>query len=114
MESMYYIGLDVHKRKISYCVKDSGGSPEIMWHEFRDSQFCGVFLNDMPDHFLSYLCTPYSSSPTDAPEQFALPDVSRIQPIVDRPLHPVGHGDSPDVDCLSNEVNDGPVIFTAL
>lgn len=25
MESMYYIGLDVHKRKISYCVKDSGG-----------------------------------------------------------------------------------------
>src|ERR1700726_2236296 len=25
MEGMYYIGLDVHKRKISYCVKDSGG-----------------------------------------------------------------------------------------
>jgi len=22
---MYYIGLDVHKRKISYCVKDGGG-----------------------------------------------------------------------------------------
>jgi hypothetical protein len=27
MESRYYIGLDVHKRKISYCVKDSGGKP---------------------------------------------------------------------------------------
>jgi len=25
MEPMYYIGLDVHKQKISYCVKDSGG-----------------------------------------------------------------------------------------
>ena len=25
MEPMYYMGLDVHKRKISYCVKDSGG-----------------------------------------------------------------------------------------
>ena len=25
MEPMYYIGLDVHKRTISYCVKDSGG-----------------------------------------------------------------------------------------
>jgi hypothetical protein len=23
MQPMYYIGLDVHKRKISYCVKDS-------------------------------------------------------------------------------------------
>ena len=25
MEPMYYIGLDVHKRISSYCVKDSGG-----------------------------------------------------------------------------------------
>jgi hypothetical protein len=25
IEPMYYIGLDVHKRKISYCVKDSSG-----------------------------------------------------------------------------------------
>ena len=25
MEPMYYIGLDVHKQKISYCVKESGG-----------------------------------------------------------------------------------------
>jgi len=25
MQSMYYIGLDVHKRMISYCVKDSSG-----------------------------------------------------------------------------------------
>jgi hypothetical protein len=25
MQSMYYIGLDVHKKTISYCVKDGGG-----------------------------------------------------------------------------------------
>jgi transposase len=25
MEPMYYIGLDVHQRKISYCVKDGSG-----------------------------------------------------------------------------------------
>ena len=25
MEPMYYVGLDVHKQKISYCVKDSSG-----------------------------------------------------------------------------------------
>jgi hypothetical protein len=25
MEPMYYIGLDVHKRKISYCVKEGSG-----------------------------------------------------------------------------------------
>jgi hypothetical protein len=26
MQPMYYIGLDVHKRKISYCVEENGGS----------------------------------------------------------------------------------------
>ena len=26
MGPMYYIGLDVHKQKISYCVKDVGGT----------------------------------------------------------------------------------------
>ena len=26
MQPMYYIGLDVHKQKISYCVKDGGGT----------------------------------------------------------------------------------------
>lgn len=25
MQPMYYIGLDVHKRKVSYCVEDSSG-----------------------------------------------------------------------------------------
>jgi len=25
MESMYYIGLDVHKKTISYCLKDASG-----------------------------------------------------------------------------------------
>jgi transposase len=25
METMYYIGLDVHKKAISYCVKDGSG-----------------------------------------------------------------------------------------
>ena len=25
METMYYIGLDVHKKTISYCVNDGGG-----------------------------------------------------------------------------------------
>jgi transposase len=26
MQTMYYIGLDVHKRMISYCVKDGSGA----------------------------------------------------------------------------------------
>jgi hypothetical protein len=45
-----------------------------------------------------------SPFPTHAPEQFALLDVSRIQPIVDGPLHPVGHRYSTDVSRLSISV----------
>ena len=26
MQPVYYIGLDVHKRKMSYCVKDASGT----------------------------------------------------------------------------------------
>ena len=29
MENMYYTGLDVHKKTISYCVKDGSGSGRI-------------------------------------------------------------------------------------
>jgi len=29
MEPMYYIGLDVHKQKISYCVKDPSGKRHV-------------------------------------------------------------------------------------
>jgi transposase len=25
MQSMYYVGLDIHKKTISYCVKDASG-----------------------------------------------------------------------------------------
>ena len=28
-ETMYYIGLDVHKRTISYCVKDAAGRVQM-------------------------------------------------------------------------------------
>jgi len=29
MQPMYYIGLDVHKRTISYCVKDGSGAIQV-------------------------------------------------------------------------------------
>ena len=35
MQSMYYIGLDVHKKMISYCVKDRSGQI----HRLNDSTF---------------------------------------------------------------------------
>jgi len=35
MEPMYYIGLDVHNQKISYCVKDRGAAIGRSWRQDR-------------------------------------------------------------------------------
>ena len=39
MEDMYYIGLDVHKKTISYCVKDAAG------HVHREGKIGSDCLN---------------------------------------------------------------------
>ena len=41
MQPMYYIGLDVHKRTISYCVKDGSGKIYAVQREFY---FSNVFV----------------------------------------------------------------------
>jgi hypothetical protein len=43
MEPMYYIGLDVHKRKISYCVKDNSArfSPNDCFPPHALTWICG-------------------------------------------------------------------------
>ena len=37
MQSMYYVGLDVHKKTISYCVKDVSGAYPPRRHHSRHS-----------------------------------------------------------------------------
>ena len=44
MQPMYYIGLDVHKRKISYCVKDSNGKIHTEGSIAATRHGCGSFF----------------------------------------------------------------------
>jgi hypothetical protein len=37
MQTKYYIGLDVHKRTISYCVKDGSGTIHAETHDPCDA-----------------------------------------------------------------------------
>jgi hypothetical protein len=47
---MYYIGLDVHKKTISYCVKDASGQVHqddntlASRSAISESNFCGQFM----------------------------------------------------------------------
>jgi transposase len=54
MEPMYYIGLDVHKRKISYCVKDSGGKV------YSEGSLSATRLE--LDHWMKTLPQPWSAA----------------------------------------------------
>ena|ERR1700683_4802208 len=49
-------------------------SSEIMWRKLSDSQSVRVLLHYVPDHLLRYFRSPDSAAPTDAPEQFPLPE----------------------------------------
>jgi len=53
MEPMYYIGLDVHKRKISYCMKDSSSAEGSPPATRMDLDHCGVDRNLAPTEPLS-------------------------------------------------------------
>src|SRR3982075_818491 len=54
MQPMYYIGLDVHKRKISYCVKDSSGKIHI------EGSISATRLG--LDHWMKKLPQPWSAA----------------------------------------------------
>jgi transposase len=54
MEPMYYIGLDVHKRKISYCVKDSSGKI------YLEGSLSATRLD--LDHWMKTLPQPWSAA----------------------------------------------------
>jgi len=54
MEPMYYIGLDVHKRKISYCVKDNSG------RVFAEGLLSATRLD--LDHWMKTLPQPWTAA----------------------------------------------------
>ena len=54
MQPMYYIGLDVHKRKISYCVKDSSGKVHT------EGSIAATRLD--LDHWMKKLPQPWSAA----------------------------------------------------
>ena len=62
-DDMYYIGLDVHKKTISYCVKEAAGHvhPEV-WHSGRKSQRRHSAI--LPASILSFFFFAAANRPT--------------------------------------------------
>jgi hypothetical protein len=60
MQNMYYIGLDVHERTISYCVKDAGGKDCPAFQRHYTSLFCTA---ESPTRFSWDINTTFENSP---------------------------------------------------
>jgi hypothetical protein len=73
MENMYYIGLDVHKRKISYCVKDGSGKLHV------EGSISATRLD--LDHWVKTLPQPLSAAMEATMFGGWIYDV-RVQPVV--------------------------------
>jgi hypothetical protein len=106
--------LDLLKFTASTVAEASARAPKIMWREFRDSKYSCVLLHDVPNHLLCHFVAPNRTSPTDSPKKSAIGDVSRGQPIINGPLHPIGNWNGPNMARLANQINDSPVVFAAL
>src|SRR5258708_26508982 len=89
-------------------------SPQVVWREFGNSQPFRVFLHNVRDHLLRDCRSPDDTFSTNASEDLAVRDLRDSQPVIDRVLHPIGHGNRADVPSFPDEVNYGPVVFAAL
>src|SRR6266481_2240444 len=89
-------------------------SPQVVWREFGYSQPLRVFLHNVPDHFLRNLRSPDSTPAANASEYLAVRYLCHSLPVVDRLLHPSRHWNCANVPSFSYEVNDGPVVLSAL
>src|SRR6266478_5075267 len=88
-------------------------SSEVVWCEFRHAQLFCVFLHNVPDHLLCNLRSPNNTFAANASENLTVHDFRDSQPVVNRLLHPIGHGNRADVPSFPNEVNYGPMVFGA-
>jgi hypothetical protein len=97
------------------CVTETGTRPpQIVRRQFRDLQFLGAHLDDMPDNLFCHPVTPNASWTANASEQFAIRDFRRGELLIKELLHPVRHRDRSNVTSLADKVNDGPTILAPL
>src|SRR5215467_3276683 len=92
----------------------SAGSPQVVRCEFRDSEFCRMFFNNVPHNLFSYFLSPCGSISTDTSEELTNCDPCSCRPSVNRLLYPVRHRHGTDVPSFTDEVNNGPMFLPTL
>ena len=68
----------------------------------------------MPDRLLRDLLAPGFPRSTHAPKYLPCRDATQLAPFLNLLLYPVRHGNRANVSSLADQVDNGPMIFTAL
>ena len=74
----------------------------------------GAFFYNVPDDALRYAASPGLASAANAPEDAAFAHTGGQEPCIDCVLDPVRNGHRPDMPCLADQIDDGPVIVPPL
>jgi hypothetical protein len=85
-----------------------------MRRKLGNPQLSGVLFYNVPYDLLGHFGTPWHPRSTDAAKNSTLRHARCPQPIIDRPLDPIGNGDGSDVTSLSNQINYRPVLLAPL
>ena len=85
-----------------------------MRRQLIDSRLRGELTDDMPDNFLGHTFTPDPPRSVHTAEQPAGSNSRAGQPNVQVLLNPVRHRHRSYVTALSDEIDNGPVLFSLL
>jgi hypothetical protein len=90
------------------------GPSQIVRRQLRYSDASGRFLNDVPNRLYRHPVAPCPSYFVDAAEQSSSINGGCGEAIVQFGSHPIRNWNRSDVTSLTNQVDNGPVLFALL
>src|ERR1700719_5205508 len=87
----------------------STGPSQIVWRQLRHVDALGGFLHNVPNRLHRHAISPCPSNFVDPAEQLSSINCGCAEPIVQFGSHPIGN-----VASLTDQVNNGPMLFALL
>ena len=95
-------------------VEPSTGPSQIVRRQLRQSDASCGFLHNVPNRLYGHPVSPRSSYFVDPAEQSSSINGGRREPIVQFGSHPIRNRNCPNVASLTNQINNGPMLFALL
>jgi len=85
-----------------------------VWRQLRHANALGGFLHNVPNRLHRHAISPCPSYFVDPAEKFPSINCGCGEPIVQFGSHPIGNWNRSNVASLTDQINNGPVLFALL